>query len=262
MSTLCSQSSQLCAVWVTTPVSPTPFEAINNTVRKYDRMRCKYIGAFIECMLLCRRYDPLENFLKNCHGATRDLPAFYDLSARPDLKRPVQHHSKDNLVLPGLGLIYFAKKYANAAISHIWVEELSKVEDSATTSSEENVGTAMYIAIYRCFSRLNCPTSNNIWLSQKVRQQFESGLIPEADAICHAYRKLFARDQEKSQVPFRQMSWEKRMAILQYAVNKGLHISSSIGSDFDASRKVRRKRKASPFEEDSIHKKSAPEKER
>ncbi len=255
-------SSQLCAVWVTTPASPTPFEAINNAGRKYDRIRCKYIGAFIECMLLCRRCDPLELFLKNCQATVRDLPAFYDLSSRPNLSCPVQHHSKDNLLLSGLGLIFFAKKYANTAISNIMMEKIFRMKHD-NSDINENTKTEMYLSIFKCFSRLNCLTSDNIWLSQKLRHRFESGLIPEADTICHAYQNLYMENQEEGPdiTPFNQMSWEEKMGTLQYAVNKGYQISATITSDCDNNKKVRRKRKASPFEEDTAHKKSAPEKE-
>ncbi len=205
-------------------------------------------------MLLCRRHDPLEMFLKYTQGTVRDLPAFYDLSARPNLLSSVQHHSKDNLLLPGLGLIFFAKKYANAAISNILVEKLSGMEHGKSDMNE-NMKTEIYLSIYKCFSRLNCSTSDNLWLSQKLRQRFESGLIPEADAICHAYKTLYIGDQgvgPEATSSFNQMSWEEKMGTLQYAVNKGFQISTTVSSDVDANKQVRRKRKAF-YEEDNSH---------
>jgi hypothetical protein len=95
---------QLCAVWVTTPTSPSPFQVINDAVRKYDSLRWKYIGAFIDSMKLCKRRETLEVFLSWCYSCRRDLPSFYDASAASKGGNPIYLHIKDKLI-GGSGLL-------------------------------------------------------------------------------------------------------------------------------------------------------------
>jgi len=244
--------AQLCAVWVTTPVSPTPFEVINSSGRKYNRLRCKYIGAFIECMRLCEKSDQLKTFLKSCNASSRDLPSFYDVTVSKSERLPPRLHSKDNLLHPNVGVVFFAKKYANSTLSLILLDLLSKNGNE----NKSAVANKIFDGMYKCFLRLNCPVTNNLWLSQKSRQLFENGLIAEADSLCKAYQHLYAEEHENtSRLSFSQMSWEQKISSLRSAVQEGSNISVTIDNGNDTVRSNRRKRKASPVEDLLILKK-------
>ena len=72
----------LVAVWVTTSAAPPPFEVLNDSVRKYDSLRLKYIRAYIDTMVLCNRRDRIETFLSWAASSSQDLPGFYEASAQ------------------------------------------------------------------------------------------------------------------------------------------------------------------------------------
>lgn len=146
--------AQLCAVWVTSDPSQTAYQAINNSVRKYDSLRGKYINAYLECLRLCKRRNELEVFLRWTNSTKRDLPYYFAASACPARYHPV--HSKDALTLDSLpkNLDYFlmtVKRQANTALAQVIVEE---VEDFDAVG-EKDLEDLLKLA-YACFLRLNC----------------------------------------------------------------------------------------------------------
>ena len=65
---------QMCNVWVTSPASPSPFEDINAFPRKFNAIRMKYLGAYVDCLRLVRNTVKLETMLSWTKGLKRDLP--------------------------------------------------------------------------------------------------------------------------------------------------------------------------------------------
>ena len=109
---------------------------MNDASRKFDRLRWKYIGAFIDCMRLCRRRSTLENFIKWCQASSRDLPSFYDVTATEEGETPQNSHSTENLLLGQSGLIFLAMRYANAAIADVISKEVDEVNTEQTNDNE------------------------------------------------------------------------------------------------------------------------------
>ena len=64
---------QMCNVWVTSPVSPSPFEDINAFPRKFNAIRMKYLGAYVDCLRLVRNTVKLETMLSWTKSLKRDL---------------------------------------------------------------------------------------------------------------------------------------------------------------------------------------------
>uniref|UniRef100_A0A7S4JCT2 Uncharacterized protein n=1 Tax=Odontella aurita TaxID=265563 RepID=A0A7S4JCT2_9STRA len=216
---------QLCAVWVTTPAAPSPFEVLNDTVRKYDALRSKYIGAFIDCMKLCKRRETLESFLGWTTLSQRDLPSFYEASASAKGGVP-SFHQRENLSTAS-GLLGRSKRHVNAAIAEILMYEL-EVEAKKTAQKEGNVEQAnkdalmgLLKAAFACFLRLNCPTTDPHW--QTV--QIENGTSWEVETICQAHQTIYgkANRYEKGGPDHpseNQSPWYVKMASLQAAVSK------------------------------------------
>jgi len=229
---------QLVAVWVTTPASPTPFETINDSARKFDRLRCKYIAAYIETMYLCKRKEQLETLIKWNHASPRDLPSFYDISLRSETNplgtRYQDSHCKDNLLLPTLGLVSFTKKLVNAALCRILVEAMEKC-DGLEKEEKDEFGN-----IYSCFLRLNCPLENSIWQTQQIRKLLNAGACIEVDSLITAYQFVHLTKEKRLEV--NQMSWEEKMLMLRSAVKEGQKLNTS-KDELDASKKARKKRK-------------------
>ena len=156
---------QLCGVWVTSSASPAPFETLNDTNRKYNALRCKYTGAYIDCLRLSQKREYLETFMSWTKASRRDLPAFYHISAQARGGQPKDHPNKDSL-LRGEGYVWFAKHYTNRAIAEILKVEMDEEmqrEPPTETEAEENVKAHKTNIIkellekaYECFLRLNC----------------------------------------------------------------------------------------------------------
>jgi len=229
--------SQLVAVWVTTPTSPTPFETINESARKFDRLRCKYIAAYIETMYLCKRQEKLETFIKWTHAAPRDLPSFYSLRSEVNAlggNRYQESHCKDNLLLPSVGLVTFTKIMANAALCRILLGAIGE-SPSLKQEAKDNFGD-----IYTCFLRLNCPLENPIWQTQQTRKLLNASACLEVDSLITAYQSIYVKKSMISEVT--QMSWEEKMLMLRTAVSEGQKLSAS-KDDLETNKKARKKRK-------------------
>jgi len=185
----------------------------------------------------------LETLLKWCYAVPRDLHNFYASSIVENDSSSHHYHTKDNLLLKGSGLHFFVKKYANTAVCRALVESLSKFDPGHCSSSERNDAVEQFGEIYRCFLRLNCPAEDAIWQTHKVKRDFQAGLIPEADALCGAYRCIVTKaDNSITQVT--KISWEKKMVALRTASKKGSGMFASIAAEMSVLRRARKKRRS------------------
>lgn len=265
----------MCAVWVTTPSSPNPFERINDSIRKYDRLRCKYICAYLECLGLCEKYNEIETFLSWVKSARRDLPSFYDatchcfpskISTHTTTPDPVLSiteappHWKDNL-LNGFGLIFFIKKYANIIMCRTLLNHFhsshprtntvptDSITENQTMTQSPNPHDMYYPLAYKCFLRLNIPLDSNIWQTQRIKDRMESHQILEVECLisAHEYWKLSLNDgsvqNHCSTMSTHNMSWNERFLDLYKSFQKANELYPTIQSDYDV-KKMRRKRKS------------------
>lgn len=214
--------AHICAVWVTTPSKPSPFEVLNDSIRKYDRLRLKYVGAFIDCMKLCRRIDTLETFIGWTSSCRRDLPSFYEESAKIRGKPLKFHHTKDSM-FGGCGLVWYAKYYANGAIACIITEELKDLNAQTDKEPEvkENAILEYLKMAYTCFARLRCSLGDEQW-----RKRFLSKTdVPEADALILAYQSYtrVKKIEDNSQVTTSSTNdvgkWNQRLSLLRSAIS-------------------------------------------
>lgn len=178
--------SQLCAVWVTTAYPPTSFETVNNSVRKYDSIRGKYIAAYIESLRLCGNRSELETLLRWISSSKRDLPSLFCTSALAGGGRPDKSHTNDSLLIKSRSLSSFhlltgLKRRANSAMAFVLKEELLSKE-STVRYPENHLRLA-----YACFLRLNCTVKQ---LKKTRAWKHEPGGVSEAEALTQAYLKL------------------------------------------------------------------------
>lgn len=149
--------SQLCAVWVTATGSASTFQTINNAVRKYDSLRGKYIGAYLDCLRLCNRKNELEAFFRWTSSCKRDLPSYFAASALAAGGKPEQAHSRDSLLIKGrlMASHHFlttVKRQCNSAVASVLLHQATTADSSQDTKAAEN----HLKAAYACFLRLNC----------------------------------------------------------------------------------------------------------
>lgn len=178
--------AQLCAVWVTTSYPPTTFETLNNTVRKYDSLRGKYISAYIDCLRLCGCRNELETLLRWISSSKRDLPSFFHATAMAGGGRPEKSHVHDSLLTKNRALssryiLTELKRRANSAMASVLKQELSS-KDSNIRSLENQLKLA-----YACFLRLNCTLKD---LKKTREWKYEPEGVREAEALSLAFLRL------------------------------------------------------------------------
>jgi hypothetical protein len=170
-------------VWVTNaPTSPSPFELLNNTIRKYDSVRGKYISAYIDSLRICQRTSDLENFQQWITFCKADLPSFYQASALSGGALPNAHHNRDSLLIKGQSLepltfLRTVKRLTNRAL----VDSISKEFNSI--ANKENL--ELFKRSYACFLRVNCTVHD----LEKTRDwKFSRSSIPEVEILCQIYQ--------------------------------------------------------------------------
>lgn len=145
--------SQLCSVWVTTSAAPSPFEVINDSIRKYDALRMKYIFAFIECMRVCKRIDSIETLLTWTSMSEQDLPGFYEASAILRGGDPGKHSKQS--YLSTRGLIAQVKRIASEAIAEIVLSDLAEMKRVGIGADGRMKLSSHFLLSHRLFLLLN-----------------------------------------------------------------------------------------------------------
>lgn len=134
-------------------------------------------------MGLCRRKDVLTTFLGWADAASRDLPAFYDVSAALGGTAPNMLHNKEN-ILHGSGFLWSIKRRANRTIAAILIQELQELEGDQNDAVTKRID--IFKDAYSCFLRLKAPVNDRSWKSQKI----EDGAVTEVEALCKAFQDL------------------------------------------------------------------------
>eukprot|EP00980_Cylindrotheca_fusiformis_P026362 scaffold15973_cov120-Cylindrotheca_fusiformis.AAC.3 len=175
---------QLCAAWMTTTATSSPFQLLNNSSRKYDSLRGKYIAAYIESLRLCNRRPELEQFMKLLASSKRDLPNYFQASALVGGGAPPKGHARENLLETGRtlmssGFLVTAKRQGNSAIAEFILKSLSDKDADGNKKAESNLKQA-----YACYLRLHCSEDE---LKKTRAMKYGVGTIPEVEALCNAY---------------------------------------------------------------------------
>ena len=192
---------QLCAVWITNSGAASPFQAMNSLVRKYDSLRGKYIGAYLETLRICKRRPEVEMIMKCLYTSKRDQPSYFQAGAMNGGDKPTISPTQDpllifgsNSVLRSRGFILSAKRKANGVLADILMHEMSKkvaamASSKASSSPSECTKMAEFYLkhAYACYLRLNCSIED----LNKVRAwKYGSEPFHEVDALCQAYLSL------------------------------------------------------------------------
>lgn len=235
---------QLVAVWITGDGTASAFQAINNSVRKYDSLRGKYISAYIQCLRLCRRRKELDTFLSwTASICPRDLPSFFAASARNEGGKPKQTHMFDSLVIHGRTISSFhfltsVRREANCSLASVILQDLKDitVKESSIAYAEKikYLETQLKIA-YVCFLRLNCGPDELIKISRLWKYHNKFGVKDVVDALTTAFVNL-VKDVIRSGATSDWSGESEISSILKAAVHKCRELYPSISSSFSFSR--------------------------
>mmetsp|Transcript_27093 Transcript_27093/g.46183 ORF Transcript_27093/g.46183 Transcript_27093/m.46183 type:complete len:472 (-) Transcript_27093:430-1845(-) len=205
--------SQLCAVWVTTSTAPPPFEVLNDSLRKYDALRLKYISAFIDCMRVCGQNGKIETLLNCAITSSQDLPGFYEASASLRGGDPGKHARHSLLRGSGNGFITKVKRNAISAIGEMILKDLAVMKKNGVDNEGKMKLTHHFKSAYKLFRRLNTPCRE---VAEFIRS---TGPLCEVQAFCKCYLSIQA-GYRISAIHFDGMDTESLCSILEGAVSK------------------------------------------
>lgn len=212
--------AQLCGVWVTSTSSSSTFQTINNSVRKYDSLRGKYVGAYIDSLRLCNRRNDLETFFRWTSSCRRDLPSYFAASAQARGGPPEQSHVRDCLLVKGRSLssshfLTTVKRMCNSAIAAVILHQLTSTDkplDNKALESHLKSG-------YACFLRLNCePKDLSRGRSWKYHRT-SAGVRDIVEVLTIAYLKV-TKDQPVSGIRSDWSGDGQKADVLQLALEK------------------------------------------
>ena len=243
---------QLCAVWVTTSnVSPSPLEVLNETTRKYDSLRGKYIQAYVECLKLCNRQSTLDTFLQWVYTCKRDLPSFYQASAKEKGRSPALSHLRDPLMAKPrsyqtFGFLVSVKREVNKAMSH------GLLSPKATGDGKRDNNEILKRA-YTCFLRLNVSLEE---LERRKVFKFNRTKLPEVDALMEVF---LARKDSKG-LTFGAMDWSggaKKSDVLEAALMKCKALYPALQQALYVKKKSKKSAKTEPGQDEPTNKRAA-----
>jgi hypothetical protein len=243
MSSLFSKKrTQLVAVWVTADGSPTSFQSINSSARKYDSLRGKYIAAYITCLRLCRRRKELDVFLTWTTYCPRDLPSHFSVTCGDKNSR--QSLSLDSLVFhssvpSSFHFLTSVRRMTNSALANVIVQDMNEYKLKEKTLSnievEKFYETQLKLA-YACFLRLNCGIGE-LSKSRTWKFQPQDGVKDVVDALTFAFVNSFKDKSISSASKISDWSGEALLnETLEAAVRKCKELFPSLSPNYSFSR--------------------------
>jgi len=177
--------SQLAAVWVTTSSSPSPYEVLNDSLRKYDTLRLKYIRAYIDCNKETEqgRRD-IETLLSWTMTSNQDLAGFYIASALLRGGDPGKHAKQSRLTSDGF--IAKVKHACSSATTEMILRDLAVWKrKNGIDNDEKKKLTAHFKLAYKLHLNLNAS-------SKEVAEHVSKKNCPlaEVEAFCKCYLSI------------------------------------------------------------------------
>jgi hypothetical protein len=198
-------------VWVTTTAAPTPFEVLNDSIRKYEALRLKYIEAYIDCMLVNERKDMIETLLSWTTTCDQDLAGYYEASAGLRGGDPGKHN-KQSLLL-GNGFIATVKRKASNALAEMILQDLTFMKKNGVNNDAKMKLNDHLKLAYTLFLRFNssCKEIADFVTSNKQ--------LAEAEALGKCYLTIQA-GYRISSINFNDMDSEFLCSVLEGATSK------------------------------------------
>ncbi|KAL3790740.1 hypothetical protein HJC23_010019 [Cyclotella cryptica] len=202
--------SQLCAVWVTTSTTPPPFEVLNDSVRKYDSLRLKYIKAFIDCMLVCREKDKIESLFNHSMSCAQDLPGFYQASAAVRGGDPGRHNKQP--LLQAHGFLAEVKRTASDALAQLILYDLVDLKQRGVNEDGKMLLDSDFKLANILFLRLNSHPN------EIVHHMCSNGPIIQATALCKCHISIQAGYRISESINFEELDSDTLLSFIEQAL--------------------------------------------
>lgn len=219
-------------MWVTTTAAPTPFEVLNDSIRKYEALRLKYIEAYIDCMRVNERKDMIETLLTWTTTSDQDLASYYEASAVLRGGDPGKHN-KQSLLLDN-GFIANVKRKASNALAEIILQDLAFMKKNGVNNDAKTKLNDHLKLAYTLFLRFNssCKEVADFATSNKM--------LAEAEALGKCYLAIQA-GYRISSINFNDMDSEFLCSVLEGAISKA---KTMIQATKATSRKMKEKNRS------------------
>ncbi len=195
---------------MTTSAAPSPFEVLNDSIRKYDALRLKYIDAYLDCMRLSERKDRIEIVLNWTTTSNQDLAGFYEASAALRGGDPGKHIKQS--LLSGNGFIANVKRNTSQALAEIVLRDLAHMKKNGIDDNGKMKLTAHFKLAHNLFQRLNSSCKEVVEFIRTVKP------LPEAEALGKCYLSIQA-GYRISAIDFSDMESETLCSILERATS-------------------------------------------
>ena len=203
-------------MWVTTSAAPSPFEVINDSFRKYDALRMKYILAFVDCMRVCKQVHSIETLLNWTSSSEQDLPGFYEASASLRGLDPGKHTKQS--YLSTRGLIAQVKRIASNALAEIILSDLAEMKRSGIGNDGRAKLNSHFQLSYRLF----------LFLNSSCKEVVESVRVKNRLAVVDAFGKCFLAIRSGyriSSIDFEEIDSETMLSILEGASTEAKNVT-------------------------------------
>lgn len=210
--------SQICAVWVTTSSTPSPFEVLNDSVRKYDYLRLKYTKAYIDCMKHCKKMDKIEALLSSATSSAQDLAGFYKASAGIKGGDPGKH-TKQSL-LKASGFIADIKWSANDALAELILTDLKYLRQNGVNNDQRTLLDAGFKLSNKLFLRLNSPPR------EVVQHMVSAGPILQVIALCKCFISIQAGYRVNDSIKFEELDNDTLLSFVEQALDRAKEMFS------------------------------------
>eukprot|EP00956_Cyclotella_meneghiniana_P018721 scaffold31421_cov43-Cyclotella_meneghiniana.AAC.2 len=204
--------SQICAVWVTTSSTPSPFEVLNDSVRKYDYLRLKYIRAYIDCMKHCKKMDKIEALLSSITSSAQDLAGFYKASAGMKGLDPGKH-TKQTLLKAG-GFLADIKWSANDALADLILADLKYLKQNGVNKNQRSLLEAGFKLSSKLFLRLNSAPR------EVVQHMISAGPILQVIALCKCFISIQAGYRVNDSIKFEELDNDTLLSFVEQALDR------------------------------------------
>lgn len=204
--------SQLCAVWVTTSTTPPPFEVINDSVRKYDYLRLKYIKSYIDCMKRTKQMNKIETLLNYTTNCAQDLAGFYQASAAVRGMDPGRHTKLS--LLKTSGFLSEVKRSASIALSELLLGDLAYLKQHRVDINGKAALDACFKLSNSLFLRMNSPPN------EAVQHMIANGSVIQVAVLCKCFISIQAGYRINDSIRLEELDKDTLLSFVEQALQK------------------------------------------
>jgi hypothetical protein len=185
---------------------------LNDSVRKYDYLRLKYVKAFIDCMMTCRQKDKIENLLTNAMNSPQDLAGFYKASAAVRGGDPGRQNKQS--LLHASGFIAEVKLTASRALAELILEDLMDLKRNGVDEGGKQLLEKDFKLANTLFLRLNSPPN------EIVQYMRAHGSIIQVVVLCKCHISIQAGYRINDSINFDDMDGETLLLFVEQALQR------------------------------------------